>query len=68
MKQYLSVQSSELFFADKAIFIEGISEGILIDYFANQYDSKRKIEEEKMEKEDEKYKSNYIPFLYRGTL
>lgn len=61
LKQYLSIQSSELFFADKAIFIEGISEGILIDYFINQYDSKRKSEEEKKENEDETYKSEYMP-------
>lgn len=61
LKQYLSVQSSELFFADKAIFIEGISEGILINYFSNQYDLKRKLEEVKKEEDDAEYKSNYIP-------
>lgn len=61
LKHYLSVQSSELFFADKAIFIEGISEGILIDYFMNHYDSQRKAEENKKAKEDETYKSSYIP-------
>lgn len=61
LTQYLSVQSSELFFADKAIFIEGISEGILIDYFSNQYDIKRKLEESKKEEVDAEYKSNYIP-------
>lgn len=61
LKQYLSVQSSELFFADKAIFIEGISEGILIDYFLNRYDSKRKAEEAEKEKEDETYRSKYVP-------
>ncbi len=61
LKQYLSVQSSELFFADKAIFIEGISEGILMDYFSNQYDSQMKAEEAKKEKEDKTYKSSYIP-------
>lgn len=61
LKQYLSIQSSELFFADKAIFIEGVSEGILIDYFINQYDTKRMLEEEKKEAEDPEYKSDYIP-------
>lgn len=61
LTQYLSVQSSELFFADKAIFIEGISEGILIDYFANQYDTKMKMEEAKKKDADAEYKSNYIP-------
>lgn len=61
LTQYLSVQSSELFFADKAIFIEGISEGILIDYFFNQYDTKRKLEDAKKKEEDAEYKSDYIP-------
>lgn len=61
LTQYLSVQSAELFFADKAIFIEGISEGILIDYFSNQYDTKRKLEEEKKEEDNPNYKSKYIP-------
>lgn len=61
LKQYLSVQSSELFFADKAIFIEGISEGILINYFSNQYDLKRKLEEAQKEEDDAEYKSKYIP-------
>lgn len=61
LTQYLSVQSSELFFADKAIFIEGISEGILIDYFTNQYDTKRNLEEVKKKEEDAEYKSDYIP-------
>ena len=57
----MSVQSSELFFADKAIFIEGISEGILIDYFINLYDSKRKAAEFEKEKDDKTYKSKYVP-------
>lgn len=61
LKQYLSVQSSELFFADKAIFIEGISEGMLIDYFINLYDSKRKAAESEKEKDDKTYKSKYVP-------
>lgn len=61
LTQYLSVQSSELFFADKVIFIEGISEGILIDYFTNQYDTKRNLEEVKKKEEDAEYKSDYIP-------
>lgn len=61
LNQYLSVQSSELFFADKAIFIEGISEGILIDYFINLYDSKREAAESEKEKDDKTYKSKYVP-------
>ena len=55
VKKYLSIESSELFFADKVIFIEGISERILIHYFMKIHDDvimkeiemKRKEEEEK---------------------
>ena len=61
LKQYLSIQSSELFFADKAIFIEGISEGVLIDYFLHKYDLKKKAEEDEKKAKDKTYKSNYIP-------
>lgn len=38
LKEYLSIESSELFFADKVIFIEGISEGILINSFISKFD------------------------------
>jgi putative ATP-dependent endonuclease of OLD family len=40
--QYLTLQSSELFFADKIIFIEGITEKILLPYFIKQFDEKIK--------------------------
>lgn len=47
LKQYLSIELSELFFADKAIFIEGISEGILLQHFISNMDkAKLKREEE----------------------
>ncbi len=36
--QYLTLQSSELFFADKIIFIEGTTEKILLPYFIKQFD------------------------------
>ncbi|HBG35275.1 MAG TPA: ATP-dependent endonuclease [Holosporales bacterium] len=36
--QYLTLQSSELFFADKIIFIEGTTENILLPYFMDQFD------------------------------
>lgn len=36
--QYLTIQSSELFFADKIIFIEGTVEKILLPYFIRQHD------------------------------
>jgi predicted ATP-dependent endonuclease of OLD family len=39
LKQYLTLQSSELFFACKLIFIEGTSERIMLPYFIKQYDA-----------------------------
>lgn len=36
--QYLTLQSSELFFADKIIFIEGTTEKILFPYFIRKFD------------------------------
>lgn len=46
LKKYLSIQSTELFFADKVIFIEGMSERILINYFLKLHDDNilKKIE------------------------
>jgi len=38
LQKYLSIQSSELFFATKVIFIEGISEQILIRLFMKYHD------------------------------
>lgn len=38
--QYLTLQSSELFFADKIIFIEGTTEKILLPYFISLFDKK----------------------------
>jgi len=38
LNQYLTIGSSELFFAEKIIFIEGISEKMLLPYFINQFD------------------------------
>lgn len=61
LKQYLSIESAELFFADKAIFIEGISEGILMNYFISLFDSKMKNEEEEKIKKEPSLKPSYIP-------
>lgn len=36
INQYLTIESSELFFAEKIILIEGASEKILLPYFINQ--------------------------------
>lgn len=38
LKQYLTIASSELFFAEKIIFIEGITEKLLLPLFMKQYD------------------------------
>jgi len=38
LKQYLTIASSELFFAEKIIFIEGITEKLLLPLFIKQYD------------------------------
>lgn len=61
LKQYLSIESSELFFADKIIFIEGISEGILINYFIARFDQERQKAELDEIKKNPEYKPCYIP-------
>lgn len=62
LKQYLSIEAAELFFADKVIFIEGISENILINSFIAEYDN-LKINEEQLQEqqEDVPYIASYIP-------
>lgn len=42
LKQYLTIVSAELFFADKAIFIEGTSEALLLPYFISCFDEEQK--------------------------
>ncbi|MDD9180565.1 MULTISPECIES: ATP-dependent nuclease [Aliivibrio] len=39
LNQYLTIESSELFFAEKIIFIEGTSEKMLLPYFISQFDT-----------------------------
>ncbi|NOQ71505.1 MAG: AAA family ATPase [Crocinitomix sp.] len=46
IKQYLTLYTSELFFAEKIIFIEGLSEKLLLPYFIQQYDKSRKTEKD----------------------
>ncbi|MES2676885.1 MAG: ATP-dependent endonuclease [Pseudomonadota bacterium] len=63
LKQYLNIQSAELFFANKVIFIEGITECILLPYFIKQIDDENKAK-------DKKYKplaSQNISILEVGT-
>lgn len=38
LEQYLKIQNAELFFADKAIFIEGTTERILLPLFVKEFD------------------------------
>jgi predicted ATP-dependent endonuclease of OLD family len=38
LNQYLTISSAELFFAEKIIFIEGLTEKLLLPYFIQQYD------------------------------
>ncbi|MCW8895008.1 AAA family ATPase [Sulfurimonas sp.] len=38
IEQYLTLQASELFFANKIIFIEGTTEKMLLPYYINMYD------------------------------
>lgn len=49
LKQYLTISSAELFFAEKIIFIEGTTEKLLLPYFIQKFD------EEQMKKNDENY-------------
>ncbi|HEY5587712.1 MAG TPA: ATP-dependent endonuclease [Candidatus Paceibacterota bacterium] len=61
IKQYLSIEAAELFFASKIIFIEGISENMLMPYFISLFD-KEKINAENKEIESGiKEKKEYIP-------
>lgn len=61
LEQYLSTESAELFFADKAIFIEGISEQMLIKHFITQFDKTNLGEEQKAIDADPNKKASYIP-------
>lgn len=49
LKQFITLYSSELFFAEKVVFVEGISEKILLPYFIKRYD------------DDNKTRPDYIP-------
>lgn len=41
VEQYLTLQASELFFANKIIFIEGTTEKMLLPYYINQFDKEK---------------------------
>ena len=46
LRQYLTLNSSELYFAEKIIFIEGTSEKLLLPYFIQQVDDFNKEEKD----------------------
>lgn len=48
LEQYLKIQNAELFFADKAIFIEGTTERFLLPLFINEFDKNCKDERKKL--------------------
>lgn len=48
LKQYLTLNRAELFFADKAIFIEGDTERILIPAMMKKIDEESNIQDEKL--------------------
>lgn len=62
--KYLSIQSAELFFTDKVIFLEGISEKILIRYFMKKHDEENeniiKLEKEKAKEENRKMNKDIV--------
>lgn len=61
LKQYLSIESAELFFAEKAIFLEGVSENMLLPYFVSKYDSAKIAEENAYIEKNPDEKPKYIP-------
>lgn len=48
LEQYLKIQNAELFFADKAIFIEGTTERILLPWFIKKHDDNCSDEDQKI--------------------
>lgn len=49
LEQYLKIQNAELFFADKAIFIEGTTERILLPLFIDKFDKNNVPSDETLE-------------------
>jgi predicted ATP-dependent endonuclease of OLD family len=61
IKQYLSIEAAELFFANKLIFIEGTTENMLIPYFISKFDEKNIKNELKKIENKEKEEFEYKP-------
>ncbi|WP_448138451.1 ATP-dependent nuclease [Sphingobacterium siyangense] len=62
LKQYLTISRAEVFFADKAILIEGDTERILIPTFMRKVDLEEKARLEIENKEDD-----YLPLLSQNV-
>lgn len=62
LKQYLTISRAEIFFADKAILIEGDTERILIPTFMRKVDLEEKNRLKLEDKEDE-----YLPLLSQNV-
>lgn len=61
LKQYLTIEAASLLFASKVIFIEGISENMLLPLFIAKYD-KEQLDKEALEiKSNPEKKPEYIP-------
>ena len=67
LQQYLSIESAELFFADKAIFIEGISESILLQHFIYQYDAAQLAAEKAAIDKNPTLKPSYVPLAAQNV-
>lgn len=67
VKQYLSIESAELFFADKVIFIEGISEGMLMQHFIAQFDSLKLANEKIAMDMNPELKASYVPLTAQNV-
>ncbi|MBC1606031.1 AAA family ATPase [Listeria rocourtiae] len=67
LKQYLTIESADLFFADKVIFIEGISENMLLPYFISRYDSVELDKEKKYLESNPEEKPSYIPIASQNV-
>lgn len=61
LKQYLTIEAAGLLFASKVIFIEGISENMLLPLFIAKYDKQQIDIEEVAIKADPNRKREYIP-------
>lgn len=67
LKQYLTIESAELFFADKVLFIEGVTENMLMPYFLSQFDTKQIDDEKQFIETHPGEKPKYIPLTSQNV-